>query len=94
MYKWHRCILELHGQKLVLIVDHEAPVVTYELFSSHVFSPRSFTFIGNLPVQYRSFDMLSNAFIFEGFRGAIQKVQKQKSFFLQNIQFLDLDYSK
>jgi hypothetical protein len=85
--KWHQCIIEIHGQKLSLIVDQESPVVTYELFSTGILWPRSFTFIGNLPIQYRSFDMLSNSFIFEGFRGAIQKVKSP------NILFFLLFYS-
>jgi hypothetical protein len=62
---------------LTLTVDQESPVVTYELFSTNMFWPRSFTFIGNLPIQYRSFDMLSNPVLFEGYHGAIQKVKKQ-----------------
>jgi hypothetical protein len=77
--KWHQCTIEIHGQKLTLIVDQESPVITYELFSTNILWPRSFTFIGNLPIQYRSFDMLSNSVIFEGFRGAIQKVKKKIS---------------
>ncbi|CAF3750071.1 unnamed protein product [Adineta steineri] len=72
--KWHQCFIEIHGQKLTLTVDQEPPVVTYELFSTNMFWPRSFTFIGNLPIQYRSFDMLSNSILFEGFHGAIQKI--------------------
>ncbi|CAF3324637.1 unnamed protein product [Rotaria sp. Silwood1] len=71
---WHRCSIEIYGQKFTLIVDQESPVVTYELFSTNILWPRSFTFIGNLPIQYRSFDTLSNFIIFEGFRGAIQKI--------------------
>ncbi|CAF3381609.1 unnamed protein product [Rotaria socialis] len=71
---WHRCSIEIHGQKLTLEVDQESPVVTYELFSTNILWPRSFTFIGNLPIQYRSFDILSNSIIVEGFRGAIQKI--------------------
>jgi hypothetical protein len=76
--KWHQCFIEIHGQKLTLIVDQESPVVTYDLFSNGILWPRSFTFIGNLPIQYRSFDMLPNSFVFEGFRGAIQKVIEPK----------------
>lgn len=74
MNKWHQCTIEIHGQKLTLIVDQEPPVVTYELFSTAILWPRSFTFIGNLPIQYRSFDMLSHSFVFDGFHGAIQRV--------------------
>ncbi|CAF0752008.1 unnamed protein product [Adineta ricciae] len=72
--KWHQAIIEIYGQKLTLIVDQEPPVVTYELFSINMLWPRSFTFIGNLPIQYRSFDMLPNSILFEGFHGAIQKI--------------------
>ena len=72
--KWHRCFLEIHGQKLTLVVDQEPPVITYEIFSSTVLWPRSFTFVGNLPIQYRSFDMIPNSIVLDGFRGAIQKV--------------------
>ena len=72
--KWHRCFIEIHGQKLTLILNQEHPVMTYELFSTNILWPRSLTFIGNLPIQYRSFDMLPNSVILDGFRGAIQKV--------------------
>lgn len=48
--------------------------MTYELFSTNAIWPRSFTFIGNLPIQYRSFDLLPNSVILDGFRGAIQQV--------------------
>ena len=78
--KWYQAIIEIYGQKLTLIVDQEPPVVTYELFSVNMLWPRSFTFIGNLPIQYRSFDMLPNSILFEGFHGAIQKVTRIKFF--------------
>ncbi len=38
---------------MTLILDQESPVISYELFSSNILWPRSFTFIGHLPVQYR-----------------------------------------
>jgi hypothetical protein len=69
--KWHQCLIEIYGQKLSLILDQESPVISYELFSSNILWPRSFTFIGHLPNQYR----LINSTIFEGFQGAIQKVK-------------------
>jgi len=68
--KWHQCLIEIYGQQLTIIVDQELPVISYELFSSNILWPRSFTFIGHLPDQYQSI----NSYIFEGFRGAIQKV--------------------
>ncbi|CAF1289873.1 unnamed protein product [Adineta steineri] len=67
---WHQCIIEIYGQKITFIVNQESPVISYELFSSNILWPRSFTFIGNLPNQYRS----TNSHIIEGFQGAIQKV--------------------
>ncbi len=69
--KWYQCFIEIYGQKLSLIVDQEPPVISYELFSSNLLWPRSFTFLGHLPIQYQS----GNSYIFEGFRGAIQKVK-------------------
>ena len=57
-----------------MILDQESPVISYELFSSNILWPRSFTFIGYLPNPYRS----TNSYIFQGFRGAIQKVNKNK----------------
>lgn len=63
--RWHQCFIEIYGQKLTLILDQEPPVIAYELFSSNILWPRSFTFIGHLPHQYQ----------FEGFRGGIQKVK-------------------
>jgi hypothetical protein len=69
--KWYQCFIEIYGQKLSLIVDQEPPVISYELFSSNLLWPRSFTFLGHLPIQYQ----LANSYIFEGFRGAIQKVK-------------------
>lgn len=71
MNKWHQCSIEIYGQKLTLILDRESPVISYELFSSNILWPRSFTFIGHLPNQYQ----LANSFIADGFRGAIQKVK-------------------
>ncbi|CAF5118516.1 unnamed protein product, partial [Rotaria sp. Silwood1] len=68
--KWHQCLIEIQSQKLSLILDQELPVISYELVSSNILWPRSFTFIGCLPNQYRS----RNISIFEGFRGAIQKI--------------------
>ena len=68
--RWHQCLLEIHGEKLMLILDQEPPVISYELFSSTTLWPRSLTFIGYLPIRYRS----SNSSLFEGFHGAIQKV--------------------
>ncbi|CAF3260918.1 unnamed protein product [Rotaria sp. Silwood2] len=68
--KWHQCLIEIYSQKLSLILDQESPVISYELVSSNMLWPRSFTFIGYLPNQYRSI----NTSIFEGFRGAIQKI--------------------
>lgn len=56
------------------MLNQEPAVMTYEVFSNNILWPRSFTFIGNLPIQYRSFDMLPNSIILDGFRGAIQKV--------------------
>jgi hypothetical protein len=70
--KWHQCLIEIYGQKLSLILDQESPVISYELFSSNILWPRSFTFIGHLPNEYQS----RNSYISEGFRGAIQKVKK------------------
>ncbi|UJR13720.1 hypothetical protein I4U23_000731 [Adineta vaga] len=67
---WHRCLIEIYGQKITLILDQESPVISYELFSSNILWPRSSTFIGYLPEQYRS----GNSHIFEGFQGAIQKI--------------------
>ncbi len=71
MNKWHRCLIEIYGQNMTLILDQEPPVISYEWFVSNILWPRSFTFIGHLPIQYRS----ANSYIFEGFRGAIQKVK-------------------
>jgi len=72
--KWHRCLIEIHGQKLTLMLNQEPAVMTFEVFSNNILWPRSFTFIGNLPIQYRSFDMLPNSIVLDGFRGAIQKM--------------------
>ncbi|CAF0927203.1 unnamed protein product [Rotaria sordida] len=68
--KWHQCLIEIYSQNLSLILDQESPVISYELVSSNILWSRSFTFIGYLPNQYRS----TNISIFEGFRGAIQKI--------------------
>lgn len=73
--RWHQCSIEIYGQKLSLVVDDEAPVVTYELFSNNFLWPRSSTFLGHLPIQYRSLDALTSPIILDGFRGAIQKVK-------------------
>lgn len=80
--RWHQCLIEIYGQKLSLILNQELPVISYELFSSHLLWPRSFTYFGHLPKQYQS----NNPSIFDGFRGAIQKVT-------YNVLFLFLFYS-
>ncbi|CAF1014592.1 unnamed protein product [Adineta ricciae] len=67
---WHRCLIEIYGQKITLILDQDLPVVSYELLSSNTLWPRSMTFIGNLPQQYRP----KNSHLFEGFQGSIQKM--------------------
>lgn len=71
--KWHECSIEISNQVLSLIVDHELPVIFHESFSMNTLWPRSFTFIGCLPNQYRSTGSLP----LEGFHGAIQKVNER-----------------
>ncbi len=83
MNKWYQCLIEIYGQKLSLILDQESPVISYELFSSNILWPRSFTFIGHLPNHYQS----ENSYIFDGFRGAIQKVFKKENSFNINFYF-------
>jgi hypothetical protein len=75
--QWHQCSIEIYGQKLTLILDQEPPVISYELFSSNILWPRSFTFIGHLPHQYQS----NHSYISDGFRGGIQKVKSSKEIF-------------
>ena len=85
--RWHQCLLEIHGQKLMLILDQEPPVISYEFFSAISLWPRSFTFIGYLPIRYRS----TNSSLFEGFRGGIQKVTLS-TFFPYLSQSFPLDH--
>ncbi len=78
--QWHQCSIEIYGQKLTLILDQEPPVISYELFSSNILWPRSFTFIGHLPHQYQSY----LSYMSEGFREGIQKLKSSKNKFLFN----------
>ncbi len=74
LHQWYQCSVEIYGQKLTLILDEEPPIISYELFSSNILWPRSFTLIGLLSYQYQS----NHSYVSEGFRRGIRRVKSLK----------------